>query len=842
MAETAQAVGRMPIMHWRSAISAGLCASLLMLALVMSAYSDDSPRSAKAEPVDYAMRIKPLLTQHCVSCHGAVKARGGLRLDTAEAALKGGKSGPVILPGKGEESALVLSVRGEGSSDRMPLNRPALRESEISLLQSWIDQGAKGVTDERPGIAPVATHWAFLPPKRPLVPDVHNVGWARNPIDRFILARLDQAGLTPSPPADPPTLLRRLSLDVIGLPPTRADVEAFPSDPDLDAYERTLDRLLASPHFGERWARPWLDQARYADSNGYNIDAPRSIWKYRDWVIAALNADMSFDKFTIDQIAGDLQPGAGFPQRIATGFHRNTQINQEGGIDAEQFRIESIVDRVNTTGTVFLGLSVGCAQCHDHKYDPISQREYYRLFAFFNNVNEPDLEIATPADLARRQSVRDAIDRFHRDLAARHSDLNDREHRWEKTVTLEFTQAQDADVRLAFDTPREKRTPSQRRALVELMMAKDPGFRAEFATLRQLRAAEPKFVTTMVVAERSGPARESFVHLGGDFTRKGDRVGPGIPGVLPALAGASPGTNPDRMDLARWLVDRRNPLTARVVVNRIWQIYFGRGLVETDNDFGTQGSPPSHPELLDWLACELMDHDWSLKSIHRLIVGSSTYRQASRVRPRGQAIDPDNRLLWRQSRLRLDAELIRDAALAGSGLLTRTLGGPSVFPPQPEGVMNFGQMRRPWQADSGPNRYRRGLYTFFWRATPHPFLTTFDAPGGMQTCTRRLRSDTPLQALTLLNDPAFVEIASGLAARILKDRPDPATDRDRLRHAFLLCLSRSPLDRELKTLETVLNEERAELTVGGKRNPALPLEWVTIARVLLNLDEFVTRE
>ncbi|MGP0064265.1 MAG: PSD1 and planctomycete cytochrome C domain-containing protein [Isosphaeraceae bacterium] len=792
-------------------------------------------------PVDYTLQIKPVLTRHCVSCHGAVKARGNLRLDTAAFALKGGKAGPVIVRGRGEESPMILSVRGEGNGERMPLNRPPLSEVEISLLQAWIDQGAQGMAGERPGVPPAATHWAFLLPRRPVVPDVRSSAWVRNPIDRFILARLEQAGLTPSEVADPATLLRRLSLDVIGLPPSPDEVAGFLSDRSPEAYERRVDRLMASPHFGERWARPWLDQARYADSNGYNIDAPRSIWKYRDWVVSAFNADLPFDRFAIDQIAGDLQPGASFAQRIATGFHRNTQINQEGGIDAEQFRIESIVDRVNTTGTVFLGLTIGCSQCHDHKYDPISQREYYRFLAFFNNVSEPEMEIATPAELGRRREVRDAIDRFHRDLALRHSDLDERERRWEATVTLEFTQAQDADVRLAFDTPRGKRTQSQRRALVELMMAKEPALRAEYAELTRLRAAEPKFVTTMVVSERPGPPRETFVHLGGDFTRKGERVDPGAPGVLPPIAGASPGTHADRIDLARWLVDRRNPLTARVTVNRIWQNYFGRGLVETDNDFGTQGSPPSHPELLDWLACELMDRDWSLKAIHRLIVGSSTYCQSSRNRPEGRAIDPDNRLLWRQSRLRLDAEIIRDSALSGSGLLTKIIGGPSVFPPQPEGVMNFGQMRRPWRADMGPNRYRRGLYTFFWRATPHPFLTTFDAPGGVQTCTRRLRSDTPLQALTLLNDPAFFEIAGGLAARILADCPHPATDRDRIRYAFLLCLSRPPSDRELETLERVLIEERAESRSSGARTDAVPPEWLTVARVLLNLDEFVTR-
>ncbi len=564
---------------------------------------------------------------------------------------------------------------------------------------------------------------------------------------------------------------------------------------------------------------------------------------------------MPFDRFAIDQLAGDLRSGEALAPRIATGFHRNTPINQEGGIDVEQFRIESIVDRVNTTGTVFLGLTIGCAQCHDHKFDPISQREYYQLFAFFNNVDEPVLEFATASDHARRRAIRERVDELHKTLARNHPDLDERERKWESTLTLEFTQAQDPDVRLAFDSPRDKRSASQRRALIELMMARDPVFRAERAELVKLRSSEPKIVTTMVVREHSGSPRQTHIHIGGDFTRTGDRVMPGVPRVLPPLNDASPGNPPDRMDLARWLVDGRNPLTARVVVNRIWQTYFGRGLVETDNDFGTQGSPPSHPELLDWLACELIDQDWSQKAIHRLIACSATYRQASRVRPEGQAIDPDNRLLWRQARLRLDAELIRDSALRSGGLLSQVVGGPSVFPPQPDGVMTLGQMKRPWLADRGANRYRRGMYTFFWRATPYPFLTTFDAPSGPQTCTRRLRSNTPLQALTLLNDPALVEIAKELAARILREQPEPATDRERLQHGFLLCLGRRASGGELATLETVLAQERSDL--GKSQSPAANAEadpsrradgqtstapWVTVARVLLNLDEFITRE
>ena len=852
------AIPRMAIAHLRTkAVPVAPVLALVLMASVSgsAAFGDDAPSKPADATVDYASQVKPILTRHCVSCHGAVKPRGGLRLDTAAAAISGGKDGPAVVPGKADESPLIAAVKGEGATERMPLKRPPLADDQIKLLETWVDQGAKANAGEKPGVAPAVAHWAFLPPKRPPVAAVSKPGWAHNPIDRFIQARLQTAKLAPSPAADRPVLLRRLSLDLTGLPPSPGEIAEFLADRSADAYEHAVDRLLASPHFGERWGRLWLDQARFADSNGYSIDAPRSIWKYRDWVIAALNADMPFDQFAIDQLAGDLRPGDALEPRIATGFHRNTPINQEGGIDLEQFRVESIVDRVNTTGTVFLGLTIGCAQCHDHKFDPISQREFYQLFAFFNNSDEPVLEFATAKDQARRQDIQARIDELHERLAAKYPDLDARERKWEGTLTLEFTQAQDPDVRLAFDSPREKRSAGQRRALIELMMARDRGLRAEHVELVSLRAAEPKVVTTMVVREHSGSPRQTHILKGGDFTRPGEPVAPGVPHVLPSLADASPGNPPDRMDLARWLVDRRNPLTARVVVNRIWQVYFGRGLVETDNDFGTQGTPPSHPELLDWLACELMDQNWSQKAIHRLIVCSATYQQASRQRPLGQTIDPDNRLLWRQARLRLDAELIRDSALKSSGLLVSSVGGPSVFPPQPDGVMTLGQMKRPWSADVGPKRYRRGLYTYFWRATPYPFLTTFDAPGGVQTCTRRLRSNTPLQALTLLNDPAFVEIAQRLAARILTEQPEPATDRQRIEYGFLLCLGRPASTRELDTVEAVLEEERSEFanppartasTTGrqsrGTGGQSSSTPWVTIARVLLNLDEFITRE
>lgn len=785
-----------------------------------------------AEAVDYVRDVKPILAQHCVSCHGAVKPKGGLRLDTAAAGIKGGKAGPSIVPGKSDESLLIDAVLGEGM-DRMPLKRPALTERQVTTLRSWIDQGAKSPAGEKPDTLG-STHWAFIPPKRPAEPAIQAEKWVKNPIDRFILARLEREKIAPSPEADRATLARRASLDLLGLPPEPALLKAFLDDSGSDAYERFVDQLLASPHYGERWGRLWLDEARYADSNGYSIDAPRSIWKYRDWVIDALNRDMPFDQFTIDQIAGDLRPNATLAQKAATGFHRNTMINQEGGIDVEQFRVESIVDRVSTTATVFLGLTMGCAQCHDHKYDPISQREFYQFYAFFNNADEPEIEFASPQEFQSRARVRDKIQAFHKKLKAEHPEMQEREAAWEKTLAPEFKVDQPPELKDAFDRQAEKRTESQRQGLIELFLAQDPKSKPLHAEVAALRAQEPHFVTSMVVSERNHP-RETYIQIGGDFTRKGDTVAAGIPSVL-EVSGVS--TSLNRMDLAQWLVDPKNPLTARVTINRIWQAYFGKGLVETDNDFGTQGTPPSHPELLDWLATEFIARGWSMKAMHRLIVTSATYRQSSKARPELAGVDPGNRLLARQSRFRLDAELIRDTALAASGLLSRKVGGPSVFPPQPDGVMKLGQMRRPWEISKGEDRYRRGVYTFIWRATPYPALIVFDAPNGVQSCTRRIRSNTPLQALTLLNDAAFFELASGLAKRILRD--SPAEDLARLRHAYLLCLGREPRLAEARTIADLLDQERADAK--GDQQKADLAAWTSVARVLLNLDEFITRE
>lgn len=805
-------------------------------------------RASAEGTVDYTRDVKPLLAKHCVACHGENKPRGGLRLDTATAALKGGKTGPAVVPGNAAESTLLLAVLGEGDGERMPLKRPPLPAKQIELLRTWIDQGATYPTGEAPS-APVV-HWAFVPPKRPDVPAVKNRAWPKNPIDHFVLAALEKDGIAPSSEADRSTLIRRASFDLLGLPPTRAEIDAFVNDSRSDAYEQMIDRLLSSPHYGERMARQWLDLARYADSNGYSIDAPRSIWKYRDWVIDAFNQDMPFDQFTTDQIAGDLRPDATLAQRVATGFHRNTPINQEGGIDLEQFRIESVVDRVNTTATVFLGLTMGCTQCHDHKYDPISQKEYYQFFAFFNDCDEPEMPVASPEEVAKRDAVQAKIDAYLKEIRQKDPTLVDKLRAWETGLDMVARQKQSQEVRSAFDVVFDKRTEAQTTTVFAAFVDQAAEVKEHRKVVQELKSQAPKIVTTMVVKRRDKP-RETHLLIQGDFTRKGDPVAPGVPAVLSPLEAASAAAS--RMDLARWLVDPRNPLTARVTVNRLWQAAFGRGLVETENDFGTQGALPSHPELLDWLATEFIGRGWSLKEMQKLILCSATYRQSSRLRSDLAAIDRDNRKLARQSRLRLDAELVRDAALVASGLFTPTVGGPSVFPPQPDGVMSLGQMRREWKPDSGPDRYRRGMYTFLWRATPHPLLMVFDAPDATRACTRRVRSNTPLQALTLLNDEAFYEFAQALAARVLKDVP--ADDAQRLAYAFGLCLARAPSEHELQRLEQLLNQQRAEGCrkaegdgTGFPKGDAVfegcaeRGAWIAVARVLLNLDEFITRE
>ena len=725
----------------------------------------------------------------------------------------------------------------------------------LALMLVWFI-GADNAPEE-PKHTPVRSpsdHWAFQPVIRSAVPPAKNTAWVRNPIDAFILARLEQEGIEPSPVAGRVTLIRRVSLDLLGLLPTVEQVDEFLADTRPDAYERLVKRLLQSPHYGERWARHWMDLARYADSNGYTIDSARSIWKYRDWIIGALNRDLPFDQFTIEQMAGDMLPDATTDQIIATGFHRNTLINEEGGTDKEQFRVEAVVDRLSTTGVVFLGLTVGCARCHDHKYDPISQREYYQLFSFFNNADEPKLPLPSPEQARKLAQLKRELVQARKRLQEYDAQQSARQVQWERELAAAGdVTAVPAEIRQILAVASDQRTGEQRERLGAAFRKRDPVRRALAERAAALRKQQQDFSksipATMVMRQRETP-RETHIHIRGDFLRKGQRVQPDVPAVFPPFPADV--KEPTRLDLARWLVDPGNPLTARVTVNRFWLTFFGKGLVETENDFGTRGERPTHPKLLDWLASEFVARGWRVKEVHRLIVTSATYRQSSRVRLELGQVDPRNRLLARQNRLRLEAETIRDVALGAGGLLSRKIGGRSVFPPQPEGIYRFTQNVKPWKVSEGSGRFRRGMYTFFWRSSPYPFLTTFDAPDANTSCTRRVRSNTPLQALTLANDPAFVEIAQGLASRVLREAP--ADNTGRITYAFRLCLARAPTDRELAVLKQFLLAQLSEFQAAPQQSArAAPKErlqgisasdaaaWTALARVLLNLDEFITR-
>ena len=805
-----------------------------------------------AASVDYLREVKPLLAERCYKCHGASQQKGRLRLDTVASALQGGENGPAFKRGKSSESLIIQAVKGiHPDISRMPYKKPPLSDAQIALIGQWIDQGAPAPADEQPERN---VHWAFLAPERIASPEVKNPKWVRNPIDRFILERLEKEGLSPSPEADRITLIRRLSLDLLGLSLRTEEVTAFLSDPHPDAYERLVDRLLASPHYGERWGRWWLDAARYADSNGYSIDAPRSIWEYRDWVIGALNQDLPFDQFAIWQLAGDLLPNATIEQQIATGFHRNTQINQEGGIDPEQFRVESVLDRVNTTATVFLGVTLGCAQCHDHKFDPFTQREYYQMFAFFNSSLHdghgkgdfgPVLELPTAAEKKALETHRERIQQMEAELKKLADELRGKAGAWEAGLDDAARQKLKADVQAALAVQPGQRAAAQEEVVFAAFRDQDEGYKKLQDRLKKLKGDMPKVTTTLVMRELPEP-RETHVFIKGDFTRPGEKVDPAVPAVLPPLVASAARQQPlNRLDLARWIVATNNPLTARVIVNRVWQQYFGKGMVETENDFGTQGNPPSHPELLDWLACEWLEPTaarpakaWSLKRLHRLILTSAVYRQSSQARPELHDIDPNNRLLARQSRLRLDAEIVRDVCLASAGLLSPKMGGPPVNPPQPDGVMTLGQSKHAWKPSADEDRYRRGIYTQFYRATPHPALNVFDAPDAFSACTRRIRSNTPLQALTMLNDQQFYELAQALGSRVVREVNE--SDADRLEYAFRLCLTRRPGTEEARRLQKLLVAEHRQFEGDPKTKQSEA--WTTVARVLLNLDETITRE
>ena len=757
--------------------------------------------------------------------------------------------------------SLILSALRHASDLKMPADG-RLTEEKIAAIERWIEIGApwpEASASTRPD--PAAGHWSFQPVSRPAMPAVANADWVANPIDRFVLARLENEGLEPSPEAPAATLARRVHLDLTGLPPSPEDVRDLRAHADPGAYERMVDRLLDSPRYGERWGRHWLDIARYADSNGYNNDAPREVWMYRDWVIDALNRDLPFDRFVIEQLAGDLLPEPSKQQIVATGFHRNTLLNLEGGIDFEQYRVEAVVDRVDVTGIAFLGLTLGCARCHDHKYDPISQREFYQFFAFFNSIDElsgafkdkegrarayePLLEFGTGEQYLRRDAIRAQLKAMREEQERYEEELLHAQPEWEAGLTGDELAKLPLGVQRILGKPPEERVQGRLVFVKNAFLAQDPGVQERRKAIAAVTELLPEIPSSLVMRELP-EARPTHIFFQGEFLRKGDRVGAGTPAVLPPLEAE----DPKRLELARWIVDRRNPLTPRVTVNRIWQRYFGQGIVPTENDFGTQGEPPSHPLLLDWLASEFMARDWSLKSLHRLILTSATYRQSSAFRADLASADSSNRLLGRQNRLRVESEIVRDVALAASGMLESEIGGPSVFPAQPPGVM----IRMPWPESKGKDRYRRGLYTHFWRTSPHPGLMVFDSPDSLTLATRRNRSNTPLQALTLLNDTGFHEFAQGLARRVLREKPGSGL-AERADHAFRVCLARAPSQGELLALErlaaTQIDEFKTHpeqgddiltMEIDSGLDRAQAAAWTTVAGVLMNLDEFITRE
>jgi hypothetical protein len=1005
-------------------------------------------RSSSPRSVQFNRDVRPILSERCFACHGPdkQKRKADLRLDVAAVALAPRDGRPAIVPHDPVKSELYRRITAQSVEDRMPPRKTGmtLSERQIETLRRWIEEGAE-----------YEGHWSFIPPKRPPLPGVKNATWPRNDMDYFILSRLEKEGLFPSREADRAALIRRVTLDLTGLPPTLAEVDAFLEDAAEDAYEKVVERLLSSPRYGERMAVDWLDAARYADTHGYHIDSGRDMWPWRKWVIDAFNRNLPFDRFTVEQLAGDLLPNATMDQKVASGFNRNHMINFEGGAIPEEYQVAYIVDRINTTSTVWLGLTLACTQCHDHKFDPFTQKEYYQLYAFFHNVPENGLDgqkgnaaplIKLPTDAERGEldrisaSIRQIEERLRGPIPSVDAD----EARWEETAAAEAetlwapldpsdlratggarlakgadrsiiasgeNPARDTytivapvgpgevtalrlealpddsfpskgpgrsqngnivltDVRLSLlegserplklkkasadfsqkdypvqnaidDRPEtgwalspevgrrhfavfevgepvhgneasflrvtlDFQSPFAQHQLgrfrLSVTSAKDPhGERTLPANIRQILALLPekrgeqqraelrdhyrksfsvelkplyeeidklrnsqaeldkKIPTTMVMEEMPKP-RETFMLVRGQYDKKGEKVAAGVPASLPPLPGGAP---LNRLGLARWLVDPSHPLTARVIVNRYWQMYFGAGLVKTAEDFGSQGEWPSHPELLDWLATELIGSGWDLKGLQRLIVTSATYRQSSAATPELLERDPENRLLARGSRLRLQAEFIRDQALALGGLLDSRIGGPSVSPYQPPGLWEELASREDgasWTAQvykqsHGQDLYRRTLYTFWKRTSPPPTLQTFDAPD-RETCTvRRARTNTPLQALILMNDPTYVEASRKLAERMMTEAPSSAEEK--ITFAFRLATARRPSEAELGLLKRAFDQQLLAyrndseaavklLSVGeSKRNENLDAaelaSWATVASMILNLDETVTK-
>jgi Protein of unknown function (DUF1553)/Protein of unknown function (DUF1549)/Planctomycete cytochrome C len=780
---------------WRGCLSPAIAAIVWTASLSATA-------AGESEPVRFSLDVLPILSENCFLCHGpdAKSRKADLRLDVKDSALRAAE--PVIVPGKSGESELYERINSHDPDERMPPPKSGktLTPSQVDVLKRWIDQGAKW-----------GKHWAFEPPRRPGQPTVKDRSWPRNPIDEFVLARLEKEGIGPSPTAERTTLIRRLALDLTGLPPEPTDVDAFLASSSRDVDEALIDRLLASPHYGERMAMDWLDGARYADTNGFQNDFARTMWPWRDWVIAALNRNQPFDQFLTEQVAGDLLPGASLSQRIATGFNRNNRSVTEAGSIDEEYRVENAVDRVETTATVFLGLTMGCARCHDHKFDPISQAEFYQFFGFFNSVKEQGVYTETRGNVP---------------------------------PLIALPTARDEQRLRELDTA--------------ITAAKKKNLGDEVKKLEKEKSEHQKNITSVMVMEDTDKPRPTYVLKRGRYEMPDTsrQLEPGLPS---SLANLPSGVLRDRLGLGRWLVWSENPLTARVTVNRIWQHHFGTGLVKTAENFGVQGEPPSHADLLDWLATELIRKDWDVKAIHRLIVTSATYRQTSRVSPTLLACDPENRLLARGPRFRLPAEIVRDNALAIAGLLTNRIGGPSVKPYQPTGLweeLAGGAGEGPYVQDKGPSLYARSLYVYRKRTVPHPILATFDASTREVCQVKRSRTNTPLQALELLNDVTYIEAARDLAQRAMAK--GGCTADERIAFVFRRALARPPSQRELEVLVRGLERYRqafkndpsaaaqmirhGESPLDSKLDPAELAAYTATASVILNLDETITLE
>lgn len=806
--------------------------------------------------LSYARDVQPILSAHCFNCHGPdqTSRKAGLRLDIADSATKENpRSGATaVVGGHPEKSELITRIFSNDKNQMPPAKMPQrLTAAEKETLKRWIAEGGR-----------YQKHWGFEKPTSPPLPEVSNPGWAKNPIDLFVLSKLDRLGWKPTPEADRHTLARRVAIDLTGLPPKLDAVDRFVNDKSPDAYEKYVDEVLKSPAYGERWAAMWLDLARYADSNGYAEDQPRVIWKYRDWVIEAFKDNQPFDQFTIDQIAGDMKPTPTTKQIIATAFHRNTLTNTEGGTSDEEFRNIAVVDRVNTTLQVWMAVTINCAQCHQHKYDPITQDEYYQLFAILNQTedadrgdNSPNLPYMSPVDQKRKTELEAQANDFDKQLIELMPDADKRVESWAKETAGNPEQMKKlpGKVQEALKVDSAKRNANQKLELVLHFRQSQP----ETAKLQtqaievRMKANAIQPVMTPIMKELPEKNRRATkVHIRGDWLNLGKEVKPGVPAVFHSLPKEKPA---DRAALAEWLVSTENPLTARVAVNRFWDQIFGVSLVETPEDLGMRSKPPVHPELLDWLATEFQGNlKWDVKRVLRLMVTSATYQQSSRMTPEMAERDPDNRYFSRGPRFRSSAEMIRDQALAVSGLLSPKMLGPSVRPPQPKlGLSAAFGPGTDWSDSTGDDKYRRALYTSWRRATPYPSMVTFDAPGKSVCQLTRPRTNTPLQALVTMNDPVYVEAAQALARRAFAEGGDNLASR--IAHAFRLTLIRPPQTDETARLVGLFGKVRAELEKNPKNAVSLATEplgplpagmdavelaaYTVVANVILNLDE-----